>query len=553
MGVLEGWLGADARGLWADDGGKAGVEDIYRAAAVKGWRFPVVLSPNRLNQVAEQSEKAMIRAKAEVFQTNAELVRPVRIEVEATKKRKIKAAVLHRIDRAFLTADLTRCIDFHRVAKGGAVEPCGPSGDLVAAILARYGNWQFPTVTGIITSPTLRPDGSVLATEGFDPATGLLVVGPLPQMPPLPARPTREDAERALRVLEELLGEFPFCDEASRSASLSGLITPNVRGMLDCSTLHAATAPAAGTGKSFLWDVCAVIPTGDAMPIMAQGPKEEETEKRLNGLIDKGLTIFSIDNVTAPLGGDCLCQMIERPYYTYRFLGHTKMPTRKNVWTPYASGNNLRVRDDLTRRVLLIRTDAGMENPEKRVFARNPFAMAQENRGRYIAAALTIVRAYMLADRPGLLPSIGDPFLQWSDNVRSALVWLGKVDPVETMEEGRKQDPKRQARMAVLQAMLNAYRGKPRTAGEMVEDAKSGLLIPPGTPKHRQLLAGVPSKEAVVLREAMIAYVDARLDAQHFGRILAIDRDKITDGLVLRSDYESHNKRNVWFVEKCEG
>jgi putative DNA primase/helicase len=286
----------------------------------------------------------------------------------------------------------------------------------------------------------------------------------------------------------------------------------------------------------------------DAMPIMAQGPNGEETEKRFNAEIEKGLPFFSIDNVTAPLGGDCLCQAIERPSYTYRFLGFTKMRTRKNAWTMYASGNNLRVRDDLTRRALLIRMDAGVEFPEKRVFARNPFLTAQENRGRYIAAALTIVRSYMEAGRPGLLPGIGDPFLQWSDNVRSALVWLGKVDPVETMTEGRKNDPHRQARATMFQAIFNAYRGKPRTAGQMVEDAKTGLLIPPGG----KLTDGVASKEAVALRDAIIAYADAKLNAQHLGRKFGIDRDSITEGLVLRSEPDTHNKVNIWFVEKVE-
>jgi hypothetical protein len=381
--------------------------------------------------------------------------------------------------------------------------------------------------------------------EGFDPATGLLVVGPLPRMPQLPEHPSREDAAAALATLEELLNEFPFCDEASRSAALSGLITVNVRAMLDCAPLHATTAPTPGTGKSFYADLCAAVASGDAMPIMAQGPTGEETEKRLNAEIEKGLPFFSIDNVTTPLGGDCLCQAIERPSYTYRFLGRTQNRTRKNVWTMFATGNNLRVRDDLTRRALLIRMDAGMENPETRVFAGNPFLTAQENRGRYIAAALTIVRAYMIAGRPGLLPGIGDPFLQWSDNVRSGLVWLGKVDPVKTMEEGKKNDPHRQARATMLQAILNAYQGKPRTAGQMVADAKAGLLIPPGG----RLIDGVASPSAVALRDAIIAYADAKLDAQHLGRKFGVDRDKITDGLVLRSEPDTHNKVNIWFVE----
>ena len=51
----------------------------------------------------------------------------------------------------------------------------------------------------------------MLAQEGWDPATGLIVMGPLPSMPKLAAKPSQADGEHAAQILEELLGEFPFC------------------------------------------------------------------------------------------------------------------------------------------------------------------------------------------------------------------------------------------------------------------------------------------------------------------------------------------------------
>jgi putative DNA primase/helicase len=108
--------------------------------------------------------------------------------------------------------------------------------------------------------------------------------------------------------------------------------------------------------------------------------------------------------------------------------------------------------------------DAREERPELRTFKGNPFEQVLANRGRYIRAALVVVLAYRAAGMPGRLPPIGDPFAEWSDNVRSALVWLGRADPVETMEVARERDIYRQARMALLQALLNAYGSEPRTA-----------------------------------------------------------------------------------------
>jgi hypothetical protein len=319
------WVGGEAEGgaLWAK--GFAGVkgwraEDVYHLAQARGWRYPIAQNLNKLEEMVERTEAALVRGNAEIYQSGDSLVRPVRQEVDATKGRKTSVAVLVRIDHAFLKTQLTGHVDFFKWDKKDQREGIGPSADVVNGVLDRYGKWKFPVATGIVTAPTLRRDGSVLTQEGWDPATGLIVMGPLPPMPKLSLKPSREDAEHAARILDgDLLGEFPFCDEPSKAAALSGLITPNVRAALTCVPMHNTTAPAPGTGKSFLWDVAGAIAAGDAMPIAAAGKDIEEMEKRLNTKIFQGLTLFSLDNVSIPIGGDALCQMIERPTYASEY------------------------------------------------------------------------------------------------------------------------------------------------------------------------------------------------------------------------------------------
>ena len=69
-----------------------------------------------------------------------------------------------------------------------------------------------------------------------------------------------------------------------------------------------------------------------------------------------------------------------------------------------------------------ISLDANEENPETRTFAR-PRGEVLADRGRYIAAILTIVRAYRVAGSPA---NCRPPELRLLvNNVRSALVWLG--------------------------------------------------------------------------------------------------------------------------------
>jgi putative DNA primase/helicase len=466
----------------------------------------------------------------------------VKIEVLASKGRKTRIAVLVAIDGAYLKTEVTRVVDFFKW-KNEVREASGAHSDVIGAVLSRYGKWKFPIVAGIITSPTLRRDGSLLAVEGYDPASGLLVVGPLPEMPLVAARPTREDAERAIRILDGLLGGFPWVDEPSHSVALSGLISPVVRAMLDCVPLHGSSAPMSGSGKSYLWDLVAAIATGDMMAIISVGSTSEEMEKRIDAQVIEGASLWSMDNVSVPLGGDGLCLAIERWMYKPRILGKSEMKERRNIWTMFATGNNLRFKDDVTRRVIRAELDAKMERPELRDFKDKPLERILENRGLYLWAALTVVRAYQVAGRPGRLGWIGDTFGAWSDNVRSALVWLGYDDPVLSIEAVRETDPTRLARRALFQAMFNAYGEQEMVAADIIEDARNGFVTEVGKgPLDRK-----PAKD---LKAAIVGYVGERLDAQYFGNKLGTDRGKIADGLLLCSVKNTHRKLNAWYVKK---
>ena len=154
----------------------------------------------------------------------------------------------------------------------------------------------------------------------------------------------------------------------------------------------------AGTGKSYLWDQASYIANGAAMPVMAAGRDEAETEKRIVMLLLKGLTMWSIDNVNGALEGDFLCQVITQPRIHIRKLGVSEgpEPDMLNSLTPYATGNNIRLVGDMPRRGIISRMDANMERPELRTFETKPHKLIIANRGRYIADCLTIPLAYRL-------------------------------------------------------------------------------------------------------------------------------------------------------------
>ena len=92
------------------------------------------------------------------------------------------------------------------------------------------------------------------------------------------------------------------------------------------------------------------------------------------------------------------------------------------------NGNNIRVKDDMATRVIRSRLDARTEFPDQRKFKRpDLLAYVREHRGELIHAALTIIRAYILAGKPGA-SKIKGRFGVWNEMVAAPLVWLGQAD-----------------------------------------------------------------------------------------------------------------------------
>jgi hypothetical protein len=261
---------------------------------------------------------------------------------------------------------------------------------------------------------------------------------------------------------------------ADRSVALSALLTILDRRSMPTAPLHAFSSPMAGTGKSLLVDICAILATGRRMPVIAQGRNEEETEKRLGAALLAGDTAISLDNCDSVLESAFLCQVLTQPKLNIRILGHSKkVETPVNAMV-FATGNNLVIGGDATRRSLLCAMDAGCERPEARTFTDNVIDIARRRRAALVMAALTVLRAWHVAVDAGEhmhMPAFGS-FEDWSFRIREPLIWLGKVDPCETLIEIRNNDPHRDALVAVIM-QWNEYLdlGVKYTVKEIIERA----------------------------------------------------------------------------------
>jgi putative DNA primase/helicase len=397
---------------------------------------------------------ALMAAGVAFYQRDRALVRVCDVKARATTGEIILVPGIAAVTPAILDRALGQVANWQRFdQKKQELLRIDPPRLVVSQILDMVGEWPFLPLAGVIGCPTLRPDGSLLDEEGYDLATGLVLRSAV-EMPPLADDPTREDAEAAAALLAELLAEFPFADDAGLSVALSMLLTPVLRGCMPVAPMHLVTAPQPGSGKSYLADIASAIATGERVATVAIAPNAEETEKRLIGAVLAGYPVIGLDNCNDTLEGVFLCQLTERPLLQLRALGKSDKIRVANTFTTFANGNNVAVADDLVRRTICGKLDANVEDPETRTFKSDPLAAVRRNRGIYIAAALTIARAYLTAGRPDRLAPLAS-YEAWSDNVRSPLVWLGFADPVATMAALRGADPVRQDRAR----LFTAWRG----------------------------------------------------------------------------------------------
>jgi len=261
--------------------------------------------------------------------------------------------------------------------------------------------------------------------------------------------------------------------------------------------------------------------------------------------------VISIDNINGELGGDALCQIIERPVVDIRILGRSESVRIEARGTClFATGNNFTIVGDVCRRAITTNLDPEVERPELRQFDFDPVERVLANRGEYIAAALTICRAYIVAGRPNPAPRLAS-FEGWSDTVRSALMWLGQEDAVKSMENARAEDPER----VELSDMLESW-GSVIGTGPGSRMRLAAVLLK-GLSQTRQLEGSdmepsYPDFNAALLtmaqRSASRNGKSAPPDARMFGKWLQRFKGRIVNGKRFMSlPNEKHGSE--WWVE----
>lgn len=515
---------------------------VERARAEVGGvdsRPTIEVVGGQLSGAIDAATSALIEADAPVFQRGGELVRTAGLEAEERRDgvtRQAGSVVILPVSAHWLTEQMSTAARWLKINAKGEPYEVDPTPKHALHVMARAGEWPFNHLRGIINAPTLRADGTLLHRGGYDAESRLILDTGGVTFPPVPNRPTRDDAIAALAMFSPIFAGFPFVSDADRSVVLAAMLTGLIRRTLPTAPLFAFSAPAAGTGKSKLTDAIAIVQTGRKAAFVSQGKSDEEDEKRLATLLRSGDGSIVIDNCERELSGDFLCLMLTSELAQARVLGRSERVLLPTTALVMASGNNLAVAGDMCRRTLMCRLDAGVERPDLRQFGFDPVEVVRERRAALVCAGLTVLRAYVVADRPmASMDKVGS-FESWNV-VREALAWLDEADPVSTREVLFDEDVRRHELSDLLSSWREFLGEEALTVGDVHRRCMEldGLAAPP---EVFQLLCERSRGGA--------------WNARSVGRWLNRHRDVVVGGLRLSREGEFRGQAR-WSVRKVVG
>lgn len=184
--------------------------------------------------------------------------------------------------------------------------------------------------------------------------------------------------------------------------------------------------------------------------------------------------VIEFDNLTSDLiPHKSLCTTLTSEFVSGRILGQSKTAEVGTRALFLSSGNNVDPVRDMTRRTLTITLDPECETPAARDFRKQPVTEVRANRGRFVSLALTVVRAWITANRPKTECKTIASYADWSDYCRQPLLWLGLPDPATCIFAAMNDDPDRE----VLGEFMQAWQARFGRAPTLIKEAINAAYV----------------------------------------------------------------------------
>jgi hypothetical protein len=355
---------------------------------------------------------------------------------------------------------MSRAANFVRMGKNGCVGIFPP--ESLSAAVINHGDWPFPELRGIVEIPSLREDGSILKTPGYD-SVSRLYYHPSGSVPDIPDNATHKDAVAAARFILDILSDFPFQDDASRDNAIGLLLSVIVKEISGLVPIALIDAPTKGPGKTRLAQLASIVAIGRETPLSPEVRDEEEWRKQITSLLIADRQIVIIDNIERTLRSSQLAAVLTTSEWSDRLLGKSEALHlhSRAIWI--ATGNNIRLGGDIARRAYWIRLDSNLPRPwlrDSRNFKRELPSWAVSHRTEIVGALLTMALAWFRDGKPTWTGRPLGSYEAWSRTVGGILEYCGMTGFLSNLENLYEQTDDEPAQWAVfLGAVFDSFGG----------------------------------------------------------------------------------------------
>ena len=289
----------------------------------------------------------------------------------------------------------------------------------------------LPALKAIVKVARIVAPGRIVSEHGFDSGSGLYHVGLPYQLDPYVGAPEDKHVRYALGLIfDDVLVDFPFVSEADKAHCVALLITLVARGLIDGPVpLYLFEKPTPGTGASLLVSALTIIATGEAARESTWPREEAEVKKLITSMLSQGSQVVLFDNVVRLVSQHLAAALTSGTWEDRPFGQNERTVSLPNEAVWIATANNPMLSNEIVRRTVRVRLDAGVERPWERKPKdfKHPDIVGWVKHSNHTLrqAVLCLVMSWINAGRPPYTGKVLGSFEAWSSVVGGVLEHVG--------------------------------------------------------------------------------------------------------------------------------
>ena len=205
------------------------------------------------------------------------------------------------------------------------------------------------------------------------------------------------DGIAGLKILKNVVCDFPFVTESDRCHWIVGLLQTFVRNLINGPTpIYLMDAPTPGSGKTLLAKMMSLVIIGKLCALhTVTADDNDEIRKKITTVLGQNSEMLVLDNLSGKLNSSALASLVTHTTWTDRILGTNNQITIENKAVMIITSNNLIISEEMGRRMARIRIEPDTDSPGRRDISKFVHPSIEQwilqHRGEIIWACISII------------------------------------------------------------------------------------------------------------------------------------------------------------------